>query len=377
MSSAILSAIPPLLQQRQGCDSWNLYLDKLCFQRGGDVEAKTESLKRTIKYYETKSGNHLNDARQRKTQWLAALEAQHTPRLCRIPLFNQSPLILHLGRASVLENVGLYADRTTGLPVIPGTAVKGVLSTWATWEANQSDDLSFPDPKQWQLQRKDFIRSDHARRILGCDSGGGSGQAGEIIFVGAYPRTPPALGLDLTNPHHDSNGKDLTRLTPNAFLSIQPGTQWDFIFYARPGTSDAEALLTTTGRWLREALEHMGLGAKTAAGYGRFGKDSPRTASLAATGKRISKEDEELKAKALAAMQSDFPNDQTFKARIKDKLNPGALAQLEKEIPTLRKPDNADRLQQLITILASKDYKEIRKRLRGTNWFPQEWLPTP
>jgi CRISPR type III-B/RAMP module RAMP protein Cmr6 len=43
---------------------------------------------------------------------------------------NSNRLLLHLGRASVLENVGIYCERTTGLPLIPGTAVKGVLSTF-------------------------------------------------------------------------------------------------------------------------------------------------------------------------------------------------------------------------------------------------------
>ena len=316
--------------------------------------------------------------------FIKQLKAQHALRFQSIPLYNHSPLILHLGRASVLENVGLYADRTTGLPLIPGTAIKGVLSTWATWEANQNTDLSFPETDKWQRQRKDFSKSDHARRILGCDNEGGSEHAGDIIFVGAFPKTPPLLGLDLVNPHHDEQGKDKTRLTPSAFLCIQPNTQWDFIFFARPGTTDAADLLATTELWLCEALEHMGLGAKTASGYGRFGKDAPRTANVGTAGKPITKEDierqaqdEALKARALASMQSDFPNEPTFKARILDKLNPGSLAQLEKEIPTLQKPDNADRLQQLKTLLASKDYKEIRKRLRDKAWFPQDWLPTP
>ncbi len=380
-----MSTITPLLQQRQGCDSWNLFLDKLSFQRGGEAEAKTESLQRAIKCFGTKATEHLNNARQRSAGWLKTLEAQHTARFRRISLYNHSPLILHLGRASVLKNVGLYADRTTGLPVIPGTALKGVLSSWATWEANQNEaDLSFPDPEEWKLQRKDFTNSDHARRIFGCNNDGGSEQAGDMIFVGAYPQTVPKLGLDLVNPHHDEHGRDKAKLTPNAFVCIQPSTRWDFIFYARPGTNDADALLTTTECWLREALEHIGLGAKTAAGYGRFGKDVPPSSRAAITGKPMSKEDEErrlkddeLKDKALAAMQSDYGDDRIFKNRILDKLTPGALAQLEMEIPTLKKADNASRLQELKTLLASKDYKDLRKRLKEKAWFPQDWLPTP
>lgn len=375
MSLAVTNSISTLLKQRQGCDSWNLYLDKFSFQRDGEPEAKTESLNKAINCYTSKSTSHLSSAMQSTCGWLAALKKQHSTRFRSVLLYNQSPLILHIGRASVLENVGIYCDRSTGLPVIPGSGIKGVLSTWATWEANQNDDLSFPAPDKWIVQRKDYM-SDYGRRIFGCDSSAGSEHAGDLIFVGAYPKNLPVLGLDLVNPHHDEIGNVKIRLTPSAFLCIQPGTQWEFVFYARPGTTDAVTLLDTTERWLRECLEQLGLGAKTAAGYGRFSVSSPFSDYSSASGNSPSQEDLERKAKDLDYLKSDFPNEQTFKSTILDKLTPGALAQLEKEIPLLRKPENVEYLEKLTIILATRDYKDVRKRLRDKTWFPQEWLPT-
>ncbi len=356
MRLAVQTPVHKALRQRQGSASWNLELDKFSFEREGGDTAKTSSLQRAARSYQQKAAPHLAEAAEGTATWLAALAKCHGDRFRRITLTNTSPLILHLGRASVLENVGLHADRTTGLPVIPGSAVKGVLSTWAAWEANQNTDGTFPSPDDWTLRRAGLTD-----RILGCNDDGGSTHAGDIVFVGGFPKSPPVLALDIVNPHHDDQGRDKTRLTPSVFLCLRPGTAWDFVFFARPGTEDAAALLEVTGRWLREALEQAGLGAKTAAGYGRFGTPPENLAR---------------REHAVEASPSDYPNEKTFRSLILDKLNPGQIAQLEREIPKLRKPENSAQLQKLKDTLASRDFKDLRKKLREKPWFPQDWLPS-
>lgn len=368
MRLAVQTPVHEALRQRQGSASWNLELDKFSFEREGGDTAKTSALQRAVRSYQQKATPYLAKAAARTTTWLAALAQCHRDRFRRITLHNTSPLILHLGRASVLENVGFHTDRTTGLPVIPGSAVKGVLSTWAAWEANQKTDGTFPPPDDWTLRRAGLTD-----RILGCNHDGGSTHAGDIVFVGGFPKSPPALVLDIVNPHHDDQGRDKTRLTPSVFLSLRPGTAWDFVFFARPGTDDAAALLDVTGRWLREALEQAGLGAKTAAGYGRFGIQSVVTAT---GGEAPSVEDLARREQAVEALRSDYPNDQTFKTLVLDKLNPGQIAQLEKEVPKLQKPANAAHLQRLKDTLATRDFKDLRKKLREKPWFPQDWLPS-
>jgi hypothetical protein len=57
------------------------------------------------------------------------------------------------------------------------------------------------------------------------------------------------------------------------------------------------------------------------------------------------------------------------------KLNPGQLDQLQAEISMLQKPENTSQCDELKKSLASKDHKDIRKRLRDKPWFPKEWLP--
>lgn len=405
---AWLSSMESRMQTARQSDSchWGLWLDKFSYAWSERVEAGTALLER--RRSEAKhSGNReaekrikadldkipsgkaaalsvacdllqrskpeLDKAIKARQDWLKRLESQHgAARLRKVRLYSTSPLILHLGRANVLENVGLYCERTTGLTVIPGTAVKGVLSTWACWEANQNDDGSFPDPESWAVQRSAFP-ADHARRILGSDADTGSESAGEISFLGAWPATLPKLALDIVNPHHDSKGRDLTRLTPSVFLSLESGPAWDFVFLVRPGVSDAASLLVTTETWLRESLSQVGIGAKTAAGYGRFGKDHPKV-STTAVAKALSSADAKLQAQGAALLASDY-NDAIFKNTVLAKLTPNLLEQLKSEVPKLQKPENAAWLEKLKQKLIGKEAKALRKRLKEKTWFPQEWLP--
>ena len=362
MRNAVLKTISDVVRQKP-CEAWTLYLDKLSFERNGDAEAKTSALTRAKAIYQNpKSRTHLQESLPFK-RWHSALRQQHGKRYRCVTLKNESPLLLHLGRASVLDNVGIYTNRASGVPEIPGSAVKGVLSTWATWEANQQSDGSFPDEAQWCSQREAFPAG-HAKHILGCNSKGGSEHAGAIVFVGAFPKTVPSLGLDIVNPHRNTDGRDKSTLTPNCFLCVEPGAEWDFIFFARPGAPDAEELLDTTSRWLVEALSTQGIGAKTASGYGRFvpltvGNSSGATSNV---------------GKAAAAV-TDYANEATFKNRVLEKLTPNRLQEFEKEIPFLRKPENAEALVKLKEWLASKERKDLRKKLKEKAWFPTDWLP--
>jgi len=221
---AITKPVQAALNKR--CDAWHLRLDKFSFEQDGGPEAKTESLKKVRDCYRQMAPNHLQPAVRRTLAWLDRLQRQHGDRFGCVELVAESRLLLHLGRANVLENVGLYCDRTTGLPIIPGTALKGVLSTWACWyEHFNATDGSFRQFSRESTQRRNFTAAEAhlARRILGDDNPNGSESAGEVIFVGGFPLTAPGLGLDIVNPHHDAQGSPVDP-KPNTFLCVEPGT---------------------------------------------------------------------------------------------------------------------------------------------------------
>ncbi|MCX8108823.1 MAG: type III-B CRISPR module RAMP protein Cmr6 [Verrucomicrobiae bacterium] len=365
------------------CDAWHLWLDKIVFN---SATAKTDALKEVRNCYKKSAPPNLSLVCRAKLRFLECLAQQHGKLFQPVDLKLASRLLVHLGRPSILENVGLYFDRTTGLPQIPGTALKGLLSTWACW-------ANFFNPSDGSIHlgnqpttRANFTAGEArlARQILGDDSADGSEHAGGVVFIGGFPLEPPSLGLDIVNPHHEPNGNPKDRLTPNTFLCIEPETIWRFAFYLRPGLPDPDQLIATTKRWIEEALTQLGIGAKTSAGYGRFQVPTPddlaaasrRTeAVLPAEQARRSTEAAQQQAAARGLLSADYPNQATFDNRVIKKLAPGTLDQLQSEIPILQKPENAGWLDQLKKTLASKEYKDIRKRLRDKDWFPKQWLP--
>ena len=374
---------------RAPCHAWQLLLDKLSLERGGDATAKTGALRQVRQAYNSdRTRAHLVAACYSRSRLLEALAVQHRGRFGVVELFQESRLMLHLGRANVLENVGLFAERTTGLPIIPGTALKGLISTWACWESNQRQDGSFNEAAGFEDPRADYL-DPLAARILGDDSADGSEHGGSVVFVGAFPTTPPQLGLDIVNPHHGPTGQEMTNLTPNVFLCLEPGTKWRFAFYVRQGSTDAAVpLINTTIRWISEALTQVGIGAKTAAGYGRFrvptrsdvedeekkAKEAQEAAAVVVQEAKLAQEKKQTQALAQAALAGDYPNDVIFNNTVIAKLNPGQLDQLKEVVVVLQKPENASWRDKLKDSLSSREYKDISKRLKQKPWFPRDWL---
>ena len=306
---AVLEPVREALQKRGASASWNLQLDKLSFERSsGDTGAKKKSLDDARRSYgDSRTQAHLTVACERQRAFRVLLRSQHGADYREVMLINSTRLLLHLGRASVLENVGLASERSTGLPVIPGTAIKGILSTWACWEANLLPDGALPET----IAKRDQDRarfSSLAERILGSNAESGSTAGGEIILLGGFPVTPPKLVLGILTPHERGNP------LPNPFLALDPGTRWVFPLLARPRRGDAGKLLQQTADWLSEALIQVGLGAKTAAGYGRFRPlttaetaqlEAERQAGLAAdAAKRKAAEQERARLAAEAAKRA-------------------------------------------------------------------------
>ena len=341
VTSHARNALRLMAQGRVAAPAWSLFLDKFSFERT-DAEAerdgeppKTRAL-HDVRVLYNREGvrKELGAACDHKLRWLLALEEQvGRDRFCDVQLVNESRLLVHLGRASVLENVGLCADRTTGLPWIPGTALKGVLSTWALWEgyfgrAGTLGEIQMPPkpggrPGETLSLTRAWVatngpdRSDLASRIFGDDSPTGSERAGGVVFVGGFPDSCPKLGLDIVNPHYDEDRdprtgsvvtvRDKRNLTSNIFLALEPGTVWHFVFYLRPGGSAHAALLCRTERWLKKALTGLGVGAKTAAGFGRFRGLSAQETTTVGNLKETRRQERESARQLQTAPSEDRP----------------------------------------------------------------------
>lgn len=365
-----MSNLDLLISASRNSSAWQLVLDKVPFQgqERMPVLSTTDNKGRPQSIKSSRLGKirDLANGPAAKSIWkdaIAAREAfhqslmrQHDQRFLQFALVNTSRLLMHLGRATVLENVGLYCDHTTGLPIIPATAIKGVASTWACWEANEAK-LFLDNP---QLQT---LRTAESRDVFGDNAEDGSKSAGSILFLDAFPSAPPTLGVDIVNPHHKANGVPMERLTPNVFLQIEPDTTWMFGIVARNNTV-SNALLHHVQAWVQESLTQVGIGAKTSSGYGKFRRRSPEEVDKAKkeNDKKIAKERE------IALLSADYSNETVFQNKVlRHADNPGQWNLLEKEIPKLSKTENASWMNKFREYTSGRAHRKLREK----TWYPQ------
>jgi len=169
------------------------------------------------------------------------------------------PLAVGLGGASPFEN-GLTTHRTYGMPVIPGSALKGLCRRASAWMCKGSEE-----------EQKAY------RALFGC-SDKQSAEAGYVTFWDAWYDPASVYGKpfhrDVVTVHHQryytQKGRnvwptDFDDPTPIPLLVVKPGARF---FFAVTGLSDEWAQFAM--RCLSHGLAHLGAGGKTNAGYGWF-----------------------------------------------------------------------------------------------------------
>lgn len=172
----------------------------------------------------------------------------------------ESRFVTGLGNSHPVEN-GFAWHPTLGTPYLPGSSLKGLVRAWAELDA-------VPQPAGRDVER----------RL------GDAGRAGGLCFMDAVPIAPVRLEADVMTPHYagwspDEPPGDWRSPTPIPFLVTAAGTAFLFGVVPRCRTfvdDDLNAVMD----WLRSALSWAGGGAKTAVGYGRFGKDAGKTDEL-------------------------------------------------------------------------------------------------
>jgi CRISPR-associated protein Cmr6 len=199
----------------------------------------------------------LDTLRQKHTaRFLELLRAAYPEnRLAIVNARLEGRLAINLAEG-VIQNAGISLDRVFGLPLIPGSAIKGV-ARHAAW----LDAQAHPE-KQCLLNR-----------VFGADD---SGKQGAVSFLQAAPTNTAQIVVDITNVHtpdyyHMGREADLAKETPkpNTFPAVERGAEFAFPIILN-GLDPAPALLEAARDWLLAALTQNGIGARTAAGYGWF-----------------------------------------------------------------------------------------------------------
>lgn len=194
-------------------------------------------------------------------RWKAALET--------LPPYTETAeatalgrMVVGLGAESVLET-SIALHRTYGVPYIPGSALKGLAAAAA--------HKKLEEPSWRKIGDDGKIGASHQILFGNLES------SGYVTFHDALwipnGETLP-LDLDVMTVHHpdyyqgkESPPADWDSPTPVAFLSSRGK-------YLLAATGPQE-WVTAAMRILKDALETDGIGAKTAAGYGRMNIDRP------------------------------------------------------------------------------------------------------
>jgi CRISPR-associated protein Cmr6 len=189
----------------------------------------------------------------------------------------------------VATGVGLTLHHTWGVPVLPGSALKGLTSSYVQTVYGPEPGPEQPDREPfrgvtWEDKRLVRGPGEAFRRLFGAPDVDGSEEkasAGEILFHDALwvpGKAKTLLARDVLTVHqrayYESQGEqwpnDYDDPNPVSFLTVVPGGHFLIALELAPGAKGGRELLERAERYLLEALDQWGVGGKTAAGYGRF-----------------------------------------------------------------------------------------------------------
>jgi len=183
--------------------------------------------------------------------------------------------------------LGFFFDYTTGLPLIPGSSVKGLLRS--VFPLSSDDDKMEKDIQKEEyikelleeLKIENYDKIDISNLELEIFEGVKSKEASKNkpkerffpvserdIFFDAYPISVSDDGLfsdDYITPHSDP----LKNPVPLRFLKVSPGVTFKFNFDLKDG------IITKIQKrqLFRKILLDFGIGAKTNVGYGQFDEE--------------------------------------------------------------------------------------------------------
>ncbi|MFL1378498.1 MULTISPECIES: type III-B CRISPR module RAMP protein Cmr6 [unclassified Nocardiopsis] len=234
-------------------------------------------------------GEDLSAVAKRRERALAQLRSQGK-HVARVLLRPQWRLVVGLGEKGNAHELGITLHGTYGWPIIPGSGLKGVTAAYV-W------DRAAKTAGGREIFRMVFgAPLPPSRRVSDREPGGGGtapeGRAGSeaegrdhdkaargaVRFLDALAVDGPlTVSADVLTPHVKPY-YDTTRVrregeepeppaeyhqpVPVQFLTITGGT------FAADLVGDTEKITGFAAARLREAVEDLGVGAKTAAGYG-------------------------------------------------------------------------------------------------------------
>lgn len=192
-------------------------------------------------------------------------------------VFHQPPhqrLVLGLGNDSVLET-GLTLHHTYGVPYLPGAAIKGLAAHYA------HQILGADDPR-YRMPNKKQSAGEFAEVLFG-----GVDAAGIIEYSDGWIDPDCLAGClrqDVMTPHHGNYymakehddlcpPTDFDDPTPVPFLAVANATfhiRLSSVYFSQRNLEEGRRWLQLAMQIVQAALSTLGVGGKTASGYGRL-----------------------------------------------------------------------------------------------------------
>ncbi|MBM7560011.1 CRISPR-associated protein Cmr6 [Marinitoga litoralis] len=158
-------------------------------------------------------------------------------------IYTKTPFLVGAGIPSI-DEIGFYWSRNLGIPIIPGTTIKGAFR------------------KFLESKKSNFIKE-----IFGEED-----KKGCVSFLDAIPIKDIELGIEYQTPHfqkyynENQPPNDVYNPVPLNFLSVFKGNFRVDIIIERNNNKITEEIQNN----FKNFIEFYGLGAKTSMGYGRF-----------------------------------------------------------------------------------------------------------
>jgi CRISPR-associated protein Cmr6 len=284
-------------------------------------------------------------------------------------------------------DIGLTVHQTWGVPMIPGSALKGLVAHYVDAVYGPDDPERAPGEQPDEEQRErvryqgvawrgrriyrgpgDVYRalfgapeaeSDATMREHGLEAGASTGLVTfhDALYVPGSASEGRPYAPDVLTVHqkryYDSAGctwpNDFDDPNPVAFLTVRPGTR---MFFALSGPPHWTALVD---RLLRDALEQWGVGGKTSAGYGRLTSPGRHEGPLV----RSRPQRAEAVRPTLRTgdrVEAVLLEDRTKKGGWKARHEPSALSghiQNSDDVPSNRKP--GDRVELVVASVGARE----------------------
>lgn len=240
-----------------------LWIDKFVEQqpeKGGksDDDAKAARAKHLRDAADLAAPAAYRRAFERRQQLFEATPESASSILVTAEATAKGRLVVGLGEESVLE-VGIHLDHTWGVPVIPGSALKG-LAAAAAHQLVEDD--------AWRKGRDGERAGESFATLFGSTD-----EQGKVAFLDAWWKPVDGekpVHLDVMTVHHADYYQGKKGATPSDTDSPNPvsflSTTGTFALAVEGPPEWCQAALEL----LRHGLERLGVGAKTNGGYGRM-----------------------------------------------------------------------------------------------------------